>query len=91
MPESLPPPHQINPQISPDIAQIVLAAMAPHPKDRPVSVAAWQQMLHSLDTTQPMGSRPPAGNDWPATLRENWWLIGIAVVLFIAAVRMTFG
>jgi serine/threonine-protein kinase len=79
VPESLPPPHEINPNILPGMSQVILAAMAPHPKDRPPAVAAWRQMLHSFDTTQPI-----------ASLRENWWLVGLAAVMLVTALWMTF-
>lgn len=90
MPESLPPLQKINPDISPGLSKVVLAAMAPHPKDRPVSVEAWQQMLHSIDTTQPIEVNSPAGNDWLTSIRENWWLIGVALILLGASLWMTF-
>jgi len=90
-PESLPLPQEINPDISAGLGQVVLAAMAPHPKDRPASVAAWQHMLHSFDTTQPMGGSDPSGTDWTSTMRENWWLAAAAVILLMAALWMTFG
>lgn len=90
-PESLPLPHEINPLLSPGISRIVLAAMAPHPKDRPRSVAAWHHNLHSFDTTQPLNGTSPTGTDWPTTLRENWALIGIALVLATVSAWMTFG
>jgi serine/threonine-protein kinase len=89
VPESLQPLHEINPNILPGMSQVILAAMAPHPKDRPLSVAAWRQMLHSFDTTQPILSAT-AVTDWSASLRENWWLVGLAVVMFTAALWMTF-
>lgn len=91
VPDSLPSPAEINPNVSARMANIVLAALAPHPKDRPESVAAWQQMLHSVDTTQPMASHAPAGSNWPATLRENWWLVGLATGLLAVSLWMTFG
>jgi serine/threonine-protein kinase len=89
VPESLAAPHDINPNILPGLGQVILAAMAPHPKDRPPSVAAWQQMLHSFATTQPIGANSPSATDWLSSLRENWWLVGLATVMLIAALWMT--
>jgi serine/threonine-protein kinase len=89
VPESLRPPHEINPNILPGMSQVILAAMAPHPKDRPPAVAAWRQMLHSFDMTQPILSGTSAA-DWPASLRENWWLVGLAAVMLVTALWMTF-
>ncbi len=91
VPESLRPPRELNPNISPAVAEAILAAMAPHPKDRPASVAEWQQQLHTSDSTLlPLGRGKTPGNDWALSLRENWWLIGLALVLFMASVWMTF-
>ncbi len=89
-PESLPSIRDINPDISPRVAEAIALAMAPHPKDRPASVSLWRQMLHSGDLTLPMAPGTKAGNDWPSSLRENWWLVGLALVLIIASVWMTF-
>jgi hypothetical protein len=30
------------------------------------------------------------GADWSSSLRENWWLVGVALVLFVASVWITF-
>lgn len=89
-PDSLPSIRVINPAISPGLAEAVMLAMAPHPKDRPASVAMWRQILHSSDSTMPMGSGKTTASDWPASLRENWWLIGMALVLLAASWWMTF-
>jgi serine/threonine-protein kinase len=90
VPESLPSPRQINPDLSPGTAEVILIAMAPHPKDRPASIAHWQHMLHSSDLTAPMGLGQATGQDWPSSLRENWWLAGMAFVLLAASVWITF-
>jgi serine/threonine-protein kinase len=91
-PESLPPPHEINPAVSPEVSRSVLTAMAPHPKERPASVALWKQMLNSFAATQPMESMSMTtpGSDWAASLRDNWWLAGLALAMLIAAVIVTF-
>jgi serine/threonine protein kinase len=91
VPESLSPLREINPDVSPGVADTILAAMALHPKDRPPSAAHWRQMFRSSISTAPMGPRQVSGNDWPSILRENWWLIGLAAVLIVASLWMTFG
>ncbi len=90
LPESLPNPRQINPDLTPAVAEAILKAMAPHPKERPTSVQTWQEMLRSSISTAPLGLNQTTGADWPTSLRENWWLVGVAVVLFVASVWMTF-
>ncbi len=91
VPESLPPVQRINPAVSPGVSEAIALAMAPHPKDRPTSVAQWRQILHSSDSTLPMGAGKLSGNDWPASLRENWWLVAVALALLAASWWMTFG
>ena len=78
MPESLPPMREVNPDVSSGVAEAISAAMALHPKDRPASVADWRQLFRSSISTAPMGPGQAASNDWPAVLRENWWLVGLA-------------
>lgn len=89
VPESLPSPEIINSDISMGVVQAILLAMAPHPKDRPSSVALWKQILHSSATTKPMSSEA-TGVDWPSSLRENWWLVGVAMVMLVASLWITF-
>jgi serine/threonine-protein kinase len=89
-PDSLPPLREVNPTISAGLAEAVMLALALHPKDRPASVALWRQILHSSDSTMPMGAGKTAASDWPASLRENWWLAGMALALLAASVWMTF-
>lgn len=91
VPESLPPVQRINPAVSPGVSEAIALAMAPHPKDRPASVAQWRQILHSSDSTLPMGAGKLSGNDWPASLRENWWLVAVALALLATSWWMTFG
>ncbi|GIK40253.1 MAG: hypothetical protein BroJett011_40860 [Chloroflexota bacterium] len=90
VPESLPPVQQINPAVSPGVAEAITLAMAPHPKDRPASVALWRHILHSSDSTLPMGAGKLSGEDWRASLVENWWLVGVALVLLAASWWITF-
>lgn len=91
VPESLPASQEINPGISPGVAQAILLAMAPHPKDRPPSVAVWQQLLHRSDSTAPMmGMSQHSRANWLTGFRDNWWLAGLALVLLIASLLMTF-
>jgi serine/threonine-protein kinase len=91
MPESLPSLRQINPDISPGVAETISTAMALHPKDRPPSIVQWRQMFRSSISTAPMGPGQVSSNDWASILRENWWLVGLAVALLLASLWVTFG
>jgi serine/threonine-protein kinase len=89
-PEALPSPIEINPKISAHVSETILKAMASHPKDRPASIKLWQQMLHQNHSreTEPI---MVTSNNWAVIWHENWWLIGMAVALLIAAIWLTFG
>ena len=89
--ESLAPLQKVNPNVSSGVAAAVLKAMALHPKDRPLSVAEWRQMFHSSISTAPMRPGGVAEHDWGLVARENWWLFGLAAVLLVASLWMTFG
>ena len=90
-PESLAPLQEINADVSSGIAAAISAAMALHPKDRPPSVKQWRQMFRSSISTTPMETNEVSANVWPAVLRENWWLVGLATVLLVVSLWITFG
>ncbi len=88
-PELLPLPQTINPSIPPVIAEVVLKAMSPHPKDRPTSIVIWRQMLHSSAVTMSI----KANDDSPQSnwlTWENRLLMAVAVIMFVTAVWITF-
>jgi serine/threonine protein kinase len=87
-PETLLLPRQVNPAISPAVAQAVLAALALHPKERPESVAAWSRMLQG-NTTPLRVEAEPRDTGWGQTLGENWWLLLLALATVAAAVVLT--
>lgn len=91
VPESLAPLREINPNVSPGLADAVSRAMALHPKDRPSSVVEWQQMFCNSVSTAPMEPGNTDRREWIAVARENWWLIGAAAILLAASLRLTFG
>jgi serine/threonine protein kinase len=95
-PETLLPPRQINPAISPAVEQAILAALALHPKERPESVAAWSKMLRTDGLRQTDGASAvpvvvqPNGVGWSHALRENWWLFLFALMAIAVAMVLTF-
>jgi serine/threonine protein kinase len=95
-PDVLIPPCRINPAVSSAVEAAILQAMALHPRERPADVAEWQAVLAGLATpsrhmsiTSPLAV--PAALEWGAILRDNLWLIGVALVLLALALAMTFG
>ncbi len=88
-PRALRPPRQIRPAISPAVEQAVLAALALHPNERPESVAAWSQMLLSDVPATPLKVQPK-GASWRQALRENWWLLLLALLTIATAAIVTF-
>ena len=82
-------PREVNPAISPGLEEAVLAAMALHPKDRPVSVDAWHGMLTGESVMAP-GAYSRQEESWAQALQANWWLILVALVVIGAAVALTF-
>jgi serine/threonine-protein kinase len=87
-PEALRPPRQVNPAMSRATEQAVLRALALHPRDRPESVAAWQRLLGGGADSVPESKIAGAG--WGQALRENWWLVFIALTVVVTAVLLTF-
>jgi serine/threonine-protein kinase len=69
------PPRQANPGISSAVANAILAAMAPHPRDRPPSVEAWQRLLRPVPAPVREPSLP-----WSVWQENRWW-IGLSVLL----------
>ncbi len=86
-PASLVPPCQVNPSLPSAVAQAILAAMQPHPNDRPPSVAAWRSLLAS-HTAQTAGA--PYLEPRQAVWLENRWYALVAGLLVLAALVLTF-
>lgn len=90
-PATLPPPSAINQTVSSQLSDLILKAMAPHPKDRPASVLIWQQELYNARTTVPLSANSSKNQSLPNNpLRENLWLLGFALSLLLAALWLTF-
>jgi serine/threonine-protein kinase len=90
-PASLTPPDKINHSLPAEVTAAVMAAMQPHPKDRPQSVRSWRA---SLPKGMP-GSPPiaPGGEGMSAAsasawYEARWYLLG-ALVMVSMAVALT--
>jgi serine/threonine-protein kinase len=96
-PNLLIPPRRINPAVSPETEAAVLSALALHPHQRPASVEEWQATLASKPppataiSTSTAETSAAVQTGWQAGLRDNLWLIGIALILLVLALVMTFG
>ena len=89
-PDSLIPPRQLNPRISPATERAILAAIAMHPNDRPSSVEAFQRMLHDTSLADALTVIVPPRPVWREAVRANRWLLGFVGLLLVAALLVTF-
>ncbi len=94
-PDVLAPPRSLRPDLSPVIEGAILAAMAPHPGNRPPTVDAWLGLLRgtiggspsrSADGPAPAEPRLP----WRALWRESGWLIIASALLTALVLYLTF-
>jgi len=85
-PESLMPPRQVNPALSPQAEAAVLSALAVHPGQRPPSVEAWRRLWLSSESTGP-AARPELS--WVGPLWSNAWWLALATALTAVAVYLS--
>jgi len=88
-PDSLPPPHSLNPRLSPRIERAILRALEMHPDRRPASVAEFKAELHSLSLPEPLTELLPAKGEWIDAAQDNKTLIAIVLALIILAFLIT--
>ena len=67
-PDALVLPRRVNSEISPAVEGAILAAMAPHPGNRPPTVDAWLHLVRSGEPLSPVDASVPAA---PPVWREN--------------------
>lgn len=84
-PRALRMPRQINPAISPPVAEAIMWAMEMHPDDRPQSIEQFAQALYGKITRPQQVAAGGLGQ----ALRANWLLILVALGLFILAIVLT--
>ena len=87
-PEALALPCQINPAITPAVERAILSALALHPNERPGSVSDWAKMLLGDAPTRPVAVHPRE-QGWGQALRQNWWLLLVALATIGAALYLT--
>jgi eukaryotic-like serine/threonine-protein kinase len=83
-------PCQLNPGLPPTLEQAILAAMQPHPNDRPTSVAEWREQLAATSPVSAPGLPAAAGSPAAQLWRANRWYALAAAVLAVIAVVLTF-
>ena len=77
-PDALVPPRRVNSEISPAVEGAILAAMAPHPGNRPPTVDAWLHLVRSGEPLSPVDASVPVA---PSLWRENRWLWVLGLLL----------
>ena len=84
-PGLLPPPRSINPDITPDLEQAILAALSMHPDKRPPTMAAFRALLQN----PPLKEEETQEAAWQRALRENVPLLMLLALLLLLAVLAT--
>ena len=94
-PDCLVPLRRANPEVSPATEGAILAAMGPHPGNRPPTVEAWLHLLRGGEL--PAGERragPPQADRrpsvWDQLWRESGWLLVLCVLLTVLVLYLTF-
>ena len=86
-PDALVPPRRVNPEISPPTEGAILAAMGPHPGNRPPTVDAW---FHLLRSGEPLPTPTPQPSLWGQVWRDSGWLLVLGVLLTALVLYLTF-
>lgn len=84
-PSAFDPPRVLNPDISPGVERAILRAMALRPEERPASAAELKREL--LDGLTPAPSE--AESRLAESLRANWLLLTVALLLLVIAIAVT--
>jgi serine/threonine-protein kinase len=85
-PESLTPPRQVNPAISPQAEAAILAALAVHPSQRAPSIEEWRRLWLSPASAEPVTLPALA---WVEPLRANAWWLALAAALTALVVYLS--
>ncbi|NLE45795.1 MAG: serine/threonine protein kinase [Chloroflexi bacterium] len=88
-PDALVPPRTINSRISPSTERAILSAIAMHPDDRPTTIAAFHDMLHTNIIPPSLLPLVPSPGEWKQALADNRGLLATVAVLLTFAVLVT--
>ena len=86
-PDALVAPRQVNPDISPATEGAILAAMGPHPGNRPPTVDAW---FHLLRSGEPLPLPVVKPSLWGQVWRDSGWLVVLGILLTALVLYLTF-
>jgi serine/threonine-protein kinase len=89
-PDNLVPPRRVNPQISTATEGAILAAMGPHPGDRPPTVEAWLRLLRGGELATGPSQATPGPSVWQQLWRESGWLLVLSILLTVLVLYLTF-
>jgi len=85
-PDSLIPPRQLNPSLSPQTERVILWAMAMHPAERPSSIAEFRAaLLAGFPPTAPA----PLAPSWKEAVKANGFLLFVAIGMTLLALLLT--
>ncbi len=97
-PEAIRPPSELNPHVSPSTERAILAAIAMPPDERPPTISAFRDMLHTgsliwtwstPDVAPSLFSLILEPADWRRAIRENRDLLILTAGLLILSVIVT--
>jgi serine/threonine-protein kinase len=88
-PNSLIPPRELNPRISPATERAIMAAIAMHPDDRVPTVEAFRKVLHDASFSDALAVIVPPQREWKDALADNGILMAVAGALLFLALFVT--
>jgi serine/threonine-protein kinase len=86
-PERLVPPRHVNPDVSQATEGAILAAMGPHPGNRPPTVDAW---FHLLRSGEPLPTPVAKPSLWGQVWRDSGWLLVLGLLFTALVLYLTF-
>jgi serine/threonine-protein kinase len=87
--DSLVPPREINPHVSPGVEKAILTALSLHPDGRPSDVATLAEALRRGEMPATIAPLMLTQAEWRTTWRQNLPLVVLAGLLVVVAVLIT--